>query len=325
MQFNRGIRVSNIKIFHNLRNGFISLHSIDRLLLAFWGLLSIICLVLHTRIPYWPFIIAANVAAAFATCMLAWAAQSRALIIWRRIHDWAAFPLVVFTFKEIHFLVGPIHHGRDYDRLLIAIDHTLFGVDPTVWLTRFANPFLTEVLQIAYSLFYVLFIVAGVELYRRQDLSQFRRFGLTVVYGFLLSYIGYLFLPAVGPRFTLHDFSRIDMDLPGLALTPYLRWFVNICESIQAGASNHGALASAQRDAFPSGHTMLTLITIFLAYKFRLRVRYGILTAGVLLIFATVYLRYHYFIDVAAGVLLVFPCLLTADRIYSLLKNRYLE
>jgi membrane-associated phospholipid phosphatase len=289
--------------------------------MAFWCLLSFIGLVLHPYIPSWQLIIAANIAASLIICVLARATQSSDLKLLHWIHDWAAFPLVVFTFKEVYYLVGPIHHGRDYDPLLIAIDHALFGVNPTQWLAQYANPFLTEILQIAYSLFYVLFIVAGVELYRRQDLSQFRYFRLTVVYGFFLSYIGYFSLPAIGPRFTLHDFSKIDIELPGIILTPYLRWFVNIFESIEAGMSNAFAQASAQRDVFPSGHTMLTLITIILAYKFKLRVRWGILVTGMLLIFATVYLRYHYFIDIVAGVLLALLCVLTADKIYALLKN----
>jgi membrane-associated phospholipid phosphatase len=317
--------VSTIKTSCNLKNLLFSLHSIDRLLLAFWCLLSLICLVLHARIPFWRLFIAANLAAAIMTCALAWAAQSSALKFWHWIHDWAAFPLVVFTFKDIYFLVRPIHNGQDYDQLLISIDYALFKVNPTQWLAQFANPFLTEVLQIAYSLFYVLFVVAGVELYRKQDLSQFRYFRFTVVYGFFISYLGYFFLPAIGPRFTLHDFSSINTELPGLIFTPYLRWFVNIFESIQAGMSNPVAQACAQRDVFPSGHTMLTLITIFLAYKFRLRVRYGILVIGILLILATVYQRYHYFIDIVAGALLVLPCLLTAKKFYSLFENKRQE
>jgi membrane-associated phospholipid phosphatase len=293
--------------------------------MAFWCFLSLICLVLHACIPSWQLIIAANIAASLITCALARATQSSDRKLLRWTHDWAAFPLVVFTFKEVHFLVGPIHYGRDYDLLLIAIDHALFGVHPTQWLAQFANPLLTEVLQIAYSLFYVLFVVAGVELYQRQDLSQFRYFRLTVVYGFFISYIGYFFLPAIGPRFTLHDFSRLNIELPGMVFTPYLRWFVNIFESIHPSVSNTIAQASAQRDVFPSGHTMLTLITIVLACKFRLRVRYGILVTGMLLIFATVYLRYHYFVDIVAGVLLALLCLLTANKIYTLFINRKLE
>jgi membrane-associated phospholipid phosphatase len=46
---------------------------------------------------------------------------------------------------------------------------------------------------------------------------------------------------------------------------------------------------------------------------------------GMLLIFATVYLRYHYFVDIVAGVLLALLCLLTANKIYTLFENRKQE
>jgi membrane-associated phospholipid phosphatase len=316
-----GFQVPTSTISHKIRKLAISLHSTDRLLIAFWCLLSLVSLILHARIPDWRMIVLGSLAAAVVTCALAYAARAVDSRVLRWIHDWGAFPMVVFTYKQIYFMIRPIHQGRDYDQLLIAVDRALFGVNPTEWLAGFSNPCLTEVLQIAYSLFYVFFVAVGLELYLQKDLLQFRRFRFTVVYGFFISYIGYFFLPAVGPRFILHDFSRIDIELPGLLLTPFLRWFVNIWESIPPGVSNVAALACAQRDVLPSGHTMMTLIAMVLAYKFRLRVRYCVLGMGVLLIFGTVYLRYHYFIDVAAGALLVLPCLLTADKLHALFRS----
>jgi membrane-associated phospholipid phosphatase len=298
------------------------LHSTDRLLIVFWCFLSLLSLGLHARIPVWRLIIAANLAAGIMVCALAAAAQATGSRALRWAQDWASFPLVVFTYKQLYYLIGPIHQRRDYDRLLMAMDGMLFRVNPTQWLARWANPCLTELLQIAYSLFYVFFVAVGLELYQKQDLSQFRHFRFTVVYGFFISYLGYFFLPAVGPRFTLHDFSRIDAELPGLLLTPALRWFVNIFESIHPGVSNGVALAAAQRDVFPSGHTMLTLVTVVLACKYRLKIRGPILVAGMLLIFATVYLRYHYLVDIVAGALLALLCLRTSDRMDALLANR---
>jgi membrane-associated phospholipid phosphatase len=299
----------------NLRKILGSLHSTDRLLVAFWCLLSLLSLVLHSRIPAWRNLLAANLAACIVACALARIAQSTGSRALNWIHDWAAFPMVVFTFKELYFIIGPLHLGMDYDRLLADIDRALFRVNPT---------FLTELLQIAYSMFYILFIAVGLELYRNKDIRPFRSFSFTVVYGFLISYVGYFFLPAVGPRFTLHNFSEINIDLPGLFLTPYLRWFVNFCESIPAGASNSLAMANAQRDVFPSGHTMMTVVTLYLAYRYRLRIRRFIMGAGILLIFGTVYLRYHYGIDVLAGAFLALPCLLTSGRMEKWLTRCFL-
>lgn len=290
------------------------LHSTDRILIVFWCLLSLLSLILYDSIPQWWGILTINIAAVILVWTIARADQKMGSTAWRIAHDWAAFPLVVFTYKQLYYLIRPVHGGRDYDQLLIALDQALFLVNPTEWLARYSNPYLTELLQIAYSLFYVIFLVMGFELYRN-DHSKFRRFRFAIVYGFLLSYVGYFFLPSAGPRFTLHDFSKINTELPGLLFTPALRWFINIFENINSGMSNSLALASAQRDVFPSGHAMMTIVAIVFAYRYRLRVRHFMLVLSLLLIVATVYLRYHYTIDLLAGAILAVFSLLTSDRV----------
>lgn len=304
-----------------MRNPESPLHSTDRLMITFWGLLSLVSLLLHSRQQFWWAIPSANVAATVLAWSIARASKSVDSKMLRWIHDWVAFLFVIFTYKQIYYLIRLIHQGKDYDQLLITLDRLLLRVNPTEWLAQFSNPFLTEMLQIAYSLFYAIFLIVGVELYRGRDCSRFQSFRFTIVYGFFLSYVGYLFLPSVGPRFTLHDFSKIDVDLPGLLVTPALRWFVNIFESILPGMSNGAAFAAAQRDVFPSGHTMMTLVAVVLACRYRLKVRAFMLILGILLIIATVYLRYHYVVDLAAGALLAVLCLTTANRIYALFKS----
>lgn len=297
------------------------LNSTDRLLISFWIFLACVSLAFFTRIPHWPFLILSNLAAAVVTCVLAYASQSTALRWLRWIHDWSAFPLILFTYKQVHYLIGPIHGRRDFDHLLVAADRWLFGSDPTVWLARFSHPYLTELLQIAYALFYVYFIVVGIELYRKSDSRPFSHFRFTVVYGFFISYIGYFFLPAAGPRFTLHDFSKTGSELPGLFFTPFLRRFVNFFESIPADVTNDIAHAAAQRDVFPSGHTMMTIVVIILAYRYRLKLRHDVLAAGLLLILATIYLRYQYVVDVIAGAALALLCLATTKKLYGNFQN----
>jgi membrane-associated phospholipid phosphatase len=295
-----------------------TLNATDRLLIAFWVLLSLASLLLHSRFPNWQLSILANSVACLTACLIAFIAKSSNSKVLHGIHHWAAYPLVVFTYKQIYYLIPPIHQGKDYDSLLIAMDQALFRVHPTQWMEGFSNPYLTELFQIFYSLFFVFFLVVGIELYRKHGFAFFR---FTAVYGFLISYIGYLFLPAVGPRFTLHDFSRIGSDLPGLFVTSALRWCVNICESIPAGASNSVALACAQRDAMPSGHAMMMVIMMVFVCKEKLKCRNFILVSGVLLIIATVYLRYHYIVDLVAGILLAIFCISTADGLRKWIKS----
>jgi membrane-associated phospholipid phosphatase len=198
----------------------------------------------------------------------------------------------------VHVLIQSMQRG-DLDHVFIAIDRALFGTDPTVWIMRFVTPVLTEVLQIAYVSYYALMLLVGIELYRRSDRGPFALAIFSILYGFLLSYLGYFLFPAVGPRFTLHDFHTLNNELPGLWLSIGIRDFINAGESIPKGAAN--AFALAQRDAFPSGHTQMTLISMFYAERYKIRSRYLIHAVGTLLIISTVYLRYHYVIDLVGG------------------------
>ncbi len=192
-----------------------------------------------------------------------------------------------------------------------------------MWIAQFARPWLTEILQIAYNLFYLLFLAVGYEFYRRHNLDLFHYFMFTCVYGFFLSYLGYFLLPAVGPRFTLHDFAAIDRELPGLWLTEQLRWFVNSGESIPVGVSTSEAIIHTQRDVFPSGHTMMTLVMMYLGAQYKVKARWLIYVTGILLIVATVYQRYHYVIDLIAGAAFAILCITTSARLYSYLKDRF--
>jgi membrane-associated phospholipid phosphatase len=298
------------------------LNATDALIGLFILVLSCVAILFAARVPYWRVSILVNLGALGYIFLLALLRRRTGCALVRWLHDWNAIPLLIFCYKEVYFLIQPIYRGRVFDGLLIELDRWLFGTDPTVWLEQFRNPYLTEILQLAYSFFYLFFLIIGFEIYRRRNVEQFSRLRFAIAYGLILSYIGYLLLPAVGPRFTLHDYARTDDELPGLVLTPYLRWFVNAGESIPAGASDSVALAVAQRDAFPSGHTMMTLVLIFLGFKWRTRSRFFILIVGSLLIVATVYLRYHYVVDILAGALWAGFCLRTTHALCLLVRTR---
>jgi membrane-associated phospholipid phosphatase len=306
--------------YRSKRKWHIGFYPVDKLFIGFWTLLAILSFFFREQVSLWPNMVLADLASAFIIFLIArWDKLANSKLS-QGVHHWAPFPLVVFTFKQIYFLIPVIRQGKDYDSLLMAIDRWMFHVNPTQWLAHYSNPLLTEILQLCYSMFYLLFIAIGIELCVRNRYREFRLFSLTNVYGFFLSYLAYFIFPAVGPRFTLHDFSRINLELPGLFATPALRSFVNFFEAIQPGMTNSAAFASAQRDVFPSGHTMMTILLIALSWKLRVKIRPYILAIGILLIFATVYLRYHYVIDVIAGALLAIPCLLTAEKLFRRLE-----
>ena len=286
----------------------------DALTILFLALLSCINLIFLGRIPQWWILILVNAAVVACIVWLAVHAAGPSRMI-RFIHSWYAVLIIIFVFKEIYFMNRAIHFNRDYDPLLIAADRALFGVNPTWWLDSFAFPLLTEILQLAYASYYFLMIFLGYELYREHRMKDFSFAVFCIFYGFYLSYLGYLMLPSIGPRFTLHDFQTMNTDLPGLWLTPFIREAINFGESIPLHTTN--AVDFVQRDVFPSGHTQMTLIVMYLAVRYRIRFRMPLIAIGTLLIISTVYLRYHYVVDLIAGALFMLFTIWTAPKLFS--------
>jgi membrane-associated phospholipid phosphatase len=90
---------------------------------------------------------------------------------------------------------------------------------------------------------------------------------------------------------------------------------------VPAGAAPGDVLRLAPRDAFPSGHTLVTLLSMAWAWRYRLRVRWPVTVLGVLLVLSTVYLRYHYVVDVLTGSVLAVLCLAFAPAAHRWLSG----
>ncbi len=276
-------------------------YAADLVAIGFLALLIALTLICSARIPMWPAVVATSaVIIAILTGLAVGHARYGSRTV-HFLHSWAFAPLVYVIYAEIHWVIGPIHRGWIADDALIAIDRALFGGNPIEWFGAIARPWLTEIAQIAYTSFYALVVAVGAELYLRRSEADFQRFSFACACVFLGSYVGYFLVPAVGPRFTLYDFSSVERDLPGLLLTTPLREFVNAGGMVPVDVPQSVALGLAHRDVFPSGHTMMTLVSIWWSWRMRLAVRWPVTAVGALLVFATMYLRYHYVVDVMAG------------------------
>lgn len=291
-----------------------NLKGTDLVVVSFFVYLTILNMIFHCRISEWSNLIFINFLVIGFVFTIAWLNKKYNNRILRIIHYWYLAPIVLLTFKELYFMVKPIR-GKDYDYLFIEIDRWMFGVDPTVWLYQFSHPILTEFLQIVYATFYFLPIILAVSLWLKKRMNAAEYVLYSVVYGFYLSYIGYFLLPAIGPRFTLHHFELTNLEIPGLWLTEFLRESVNTGESIPLGTPNPADVV--QRDVFPSGHTMMTLIVMYLSLKLKSNTKYFLLPTGTLLIFSTVYLRYHYVIDLIGGAVFMVFSLWSGFHIYN--------
>jgi len=196
---------------------------------------------------------------------------------------------VLIIFNSLGTLIASIH-ATTFDTFLIAVDHAIFGVHPTVWLERLISPTLSALLQFAYISYYFIPLSLGIVLIARGRFGEFEEVLFGILLCFYLSYVGYLLVPAIGPRFTLSHLQTGDLQV-----SPFI-------ETIQ---DTLNGLEKNKTDAFPSGHTAVSLMCLYYAWKKREKKLFASLIPVVTgLIISTVYLRYHYVIDVLAGMAL---------------------
>lgn len=302
---------------------------VDLITLVFTFILAILTAIFHTRVDaigIYTNLVVVVVAVVFAN-YLRYRSSSKGA---RILHAFYIMPVVVFIFKTVEKLSFNIH-GKDFDSLFIAVDRFVFGVDPTVWLFEHTplSRIAVEFFMLCYFMYYILFVILTWELFLRRKNhteggihdTELETYRFAVVYGFLFSYIGYMLLPGVGPRFTLHEFSLLPTEMPGLWLTDFFRYLIDSGENIHASMTSSEAMKYVTRDVFPSGHTMMAFITMLLALKYKTRSRWVINFFGVGLIMATVLLRYHYVIDIVAGILFALIVLYTAPYVTQMLLH----
>ena len=288
-----------------IRNSLALLRPADALNFLSLTLLTVITVTFIHRIDHAPFLILLYSGMFLAQALL---------LLFRdkgRFMHWAyhlIFPTIsiLAIFDSLEYIVHAVN-PRDIDPILIKIDYAIFGGHPTVMLERFMQPLLTDALQVAYTSYYLLPFTLGIALLARRREQEFDYALFMIMLCFYLSYAGYLLFPAIGPRFTLTHLQ--NSDLQGFVLTAPVQELLNRLEGIK-------------RDAFPSGHTGIALIVLVLAFRFEKKLFWIFLPFVSALIFSTVYLRYHYVVDVLAGVVLTALTLLCGGSYYGYWQKR---
>ena len=280
-----------------------TLNPVDILSLLSIGLLSALPIAFFPLIPFWGWLV-------MRYALLALAIVSVALYN-GRAHPWkpavhlqAFLPVLVIMviFDSLGDLI-PQLWPRYFDDVLIRIDYAIFGVHPTLWTERLIHAGLTTALQFAYISYYPMSITLAVILLMKNKPEKFDTAVFGLILCFYLSYVGYILIPAVGPRFTLAHLQTTSLQANSLTTA-----IQNTLNSLEYNKT----------DAFPSGHTAVALMTLYYAWKSGEKALAGILLPLVSgLIFATVYLRYHYVIDVIAGVLLFAVTIYLAPKLYE--------
>lgn len=288
-----------------MKKTFLALRPADALNIVFLVFLSVVTLLFHEKVRGAGLLLLIYSGLLMVQFLLI--ARKEKTGLFRMGYD-LLFPVVsiLVVYDSLEAIVHYIN-PRDVDPLLIRLDYMLLGCYPTVALERIMMPLLTDILQLAYTSYYFLPVALGIALKRSGDDHAFDRSLFLIMFCFYLSYLGYMLMPALGPRYTMNHLQ--DADLRGLLVTAPLQGLLNGMEGIK-------------RDAFPSGHTGITLTVLYLAFRYEKRLFNVFLPVVSALIFATVYCRYHYVVDVIAGVLLALITIIIGEAYYGFRSER---
>jgi len=272
---------------------------VDRVIVPYYAATGVAILWLWNRLPGAAWLLAWHIAAILLVIL----AVKRPGPASRIFRHWYPLPYVAWCYRETSLLI-PAMGLKEADAGLARLDYRFWGVNPTIWLERIYSPALTEYLQIVYTLFIPVVLLIAFLLWRQRRYAEFRYYAFLIALGYLVSYVGYALAPARGPRFFLSYLETAD--LRGL-------WFTR---AMQATLDR---LESRAWDCFPSGHTELTVLAWWGSRWISNRLFWIYFAYTLSIISATVYLRYHYTIDVLAGAVVAGLLVLFAPHLYRIL------
>lgn len=210
------------------------------------------------------------------------------------LHNWLPAFVIVLVYFELGVLIPLLRDYSDlrYDHALQAIDLQLLG-DPVAFVERYATPWMSEILTACYFAYYPLALLVPATVYVRGSQVEFQRVATIIVLGFLVSYVGYLAFPALGPHrvFDAHRPAALDGVLWSRVAYEWLL-----------------AVPHEPPDAFPSGHALIALLVPAVGWRWTRALFYWIAPIALGIVVATVYLRLHYLTDVVAAFALAPVC-----------------
>ncbi len=213
------------------------------------------------------------------------------------------YPVILYTAFFIE--TGSLNRMffKDYlDPQFAQWEQQLFGCQPSVlFMQKLPWLALSEMFYISYFSYYVMIAGVGVALFLRSR-QQFFHYISVVSFLFYVCYLIYVVLPVIGSRafFRQVDGYSLPEATQQLAITDAYP------DAVQAGPFFHlmkwvYRVFEAPGAGFPSSHVAVALCTVFFSFRYLRPIRYVHLAVAVLLCLATVYCRYHYVIDVLAG------------------------
>jgi len=203
----------------------------------------------------------------------------------RIVRDWFPFLLLSACYYSLYNNLVLRINPHTADALLSRMDAALFGDQPSFLLQPLIRPWITDVLNLVYFSHVIFFPGIALYFYLSGQIPAFRRLMMGYLTLFLMGITSYIFVPAIGPEKFFAD--RYTTDLHG---DPLLKTADYIFRT-----------GHVSFDCFPSLHVGIPLLIALYLRDYRRKWFLPALAYVFLMCCATIYLRYHYVVDVLAA------------------------
>ncbi len=285
---------------------------------AYSTLVALVVLFFHNRtVPAWPWLVSANIViVGLVHGLIQWHARGqpgKALDFVRHF-----YPVLLYTwfFCETGWLNRMFF--PDYlDPVVIRWEQALFGCQPSVLFMQ-KLPWLpvSELFYASYFSYYLMITGVGLALFLRNR-QQFFHYVSVVSFLFYVCYLIYIFIPVIGPRLFFGEVGgyALPEEAQRLASTHVYP------DAIKAGVFYRIMgwiyyVFEAPGSALPSSHVAVAVCTVFFSFRYLRPIRYLHLTVAVLLCLSTMYCRYHFAVDVLAGLITAAVLIPLANWLY---------
>lgn len=274
-------------MMNNLRHKLNAFRPVDILAIGFLTILSVVILIRHQKVDALQSYLVKHLVMIGLYLLILWLFtkdNNRLTSILRHWFPVVLFPFIYRGFEPLIHIIVP----HELDQVFINIDNAIFGCQPCLWFEGIINPWLTELLQISYTTYYYFPTLLGVLLYAKARDEAYHNFLLAVSLTLYGSFVGFLLVPVLGPRFFMAELFTVP--LKGKLFAPLIAQFMDV-SGLRGGA-------------FPSAHSAIALITLIFAHRYVRTFFYFALPIMIALLISTIYGRYHYVGDVLAGLIL---------------------
>jgi membrane-associated phospholipid phosphatase len=203
---------------------------------------------------------------------------------WHFWRHWYPHLFFLFCFEELGYVMHLVTPNWQ-DAKLMAFDHWLTGVHPSIWLEQLATPGRNEFMQFVYITYFLYLLALGGILYYRRDWQAYWSVMTYTMAAYSIGYLIAIFFPVESPWFAMAGVWH--GELRGGVFTAVINFI-----------EHYGRVRGA---AFPSEHVAGSVAALWGAWRHRRWLFWVMVPFAACMCAATVWGRYHYVADVLGG------------------------